>query len=202
MSTFCPPMTRREKVFGAGRPLPLDRNAKHRIMAKARALSRRMVKGKAYGAITAKALDVLEALLWKFHNAKSGLCFPSHEKIAEAAGCCEATVKTAVNALEAAGLLSWVNRIKRVRETVAGLFGETVGRVRVIRTSNAYRFVDPKPTRSPETPIIPSKANFQLGTSNQDLFSSINEPERSPSPLETALARLGAAIQGKGLVVT
>ena len=30
-------------------------------------------KGKAYGEITAKALAVLEALLWGFHNAKSGL---------------------------------------------------------------------------------------------------------------------------------
>jgi hypothetical protein len=32
-----------------------------------------------------KALAALEALLWAFHNAKSGLCFPSYEKIAEAA---------------------------------------------------------------------------------------------------------------------
>ena len=68
---------RREKVFGDGRPRPLDRNAKARIMILARALLRRTEKGKAYGAITAKALAVLEALLWGFHNARSGLCFPS-----------------------------------------------------------------------------------------------------------------------------
>ncbi len=66
---------RREKVFGDGRPRPLDRNAKARIMTLARALTRRTEKGKAYGAITAKFLDVLEALLWGFHNAQSGLCF-------------------------------------------------------------------------------------------------------------------------------
>jgi hypothetical protein len=52
---------RREKVFGDGRPRPLDRNAKARIMILARALMRRTEKGKAYGAITAKALAVLVA---------------------------------------------------------------------------------------------------------------------------------------------
>ena len=76
---------RREKVFGDGRPRPLDRNAKARIMTYARALMRRTEKGKAYGQVTAKALAVLEALLWSFHNARSGLCFPSYETIAERA---------------------------------------------------------------------------------------------------------------------
>ena len=48
-------------------------------MILARALMRRTEKGKAYGQITAKALAVLEALLWGFHNARSGLCFPSYD---------------------------------------------------------------------------------------------------------------------------
>jgi hypothetical protein len=59
------------------------------ISQKARCLSRRIEKGRAYGVVTAKALAVLEALLWAFHNAKSGLCFPSYEKIAEAAHCAQ-----------------------------------------------------------------------------------------------------------------
>jgi len=70
---------RREKMFGVGRPRPLDRNAEARVMHLARCLMRRTEKGRAYGAITAKALAVLKALLWGFHNAKSGLCFPSYE---------------------------------------------------------------------------------------------------------------------------
>jgi len=69
----------REKLFGTGRPVPLDRNAKVRVMHWARCLSRRTEKGRAYGVVTAKALAVLEALLWAFHNAKSGWCFPSYE---------------------------------------------------------------------------------------------------------------------------
>jgi hypothetical protein len=45
---------------------------------------RRREKGKAYGPIRAKTLAVLEAFLWSLHNAKTGLCFPSIEKNAEA----------------------------------------------------------------------------------------------------------------------
>jgi hypothetical protein len=61
-------------MFGLGRRRALDRNAKVRIMHWARCLSRRTEKGRAYGVVTAKALAVLEALLWGFHNAKSGVC--------------------------------------------------------------------------------------------------------------------------------
>lgn len=135
---------RREKLFGDGRPLPLDRNAKARIMVQARALMRRTDKGKAYGAISAKAYAVLQALLWQFHNARSGLCFPSYESIAEAAGCARSTVAEAIKALEDAGLLSWVNRIKRVAEFSPDLFGQRVRKTRVIRTSNGYQFRDPQ----------------------------------------------------------
>jgi Helix-turn-helix domain len=88
---------RREKMFGMGRPVALDRNAKVRIMHWARCLARRTEKGKAYGQVTAKALAVLEALLWGFHNAKSGVCFPSYERIAEAAGCARSTVSESLN---------------------------------------------------------------------------------------------------------
>jgi hypothetical protein len=51
------------------RCVPLDRNAKVRVMMLARALMRRTEAGRAYGAVTAKALAVLQALLFGFHNA-------------------------------------------------------------------------------------------------------------------------------------
>jgi biotin operon repressor len=155
----------REKMFGLGRPRALDRNAKVRIMHWARCLSRRTEKGRAYGVVTAKALAVLEALLWAFHNAKSGVCFPSYEKIAEAAGCARSTVAEAIKALEDAGILSWVNRIKRVRESCPDLLGAKGWRWRVLRTSNAYNFRDPG---SPDR----SKSEKPTGTPNQDFSSS------------------------------
>ena len=69
--------------------------SRSRIMHRARCLRRRTEKGRAYGVVTAKALAVLEALLWAFHNGSSGICYPSYEKIAEAAGCARSTVAEA-----------------------------------------------------------------------------------------------------------
>jgi len=170
---------RREKLFGEGRPRPLDRNAKARIMHLARCLSRRTEKGKAYGIVTAKALSVLEALLWVFHNARSGLCFPSYERIAEAAGCARSTVAEAIKALEDAGVLTWVNRLKRVAEATIDLFGHRTRKTRVIRTSNGYHFIDPQPPKNPESLGNCSKSDFQSGTPNQESFFT-KRPTRSP----------------------
>ena len=187
-----------EKMFGMGRPRALDRNAKVRIMHLARALSRRTEKGKAYGAVTAKALAVLEALLWGFHNAGSGLCFPSYEKIAEAAGCARSTVAEAIKALEDAGVLSWVNRLKRVAEAGRDLFGHRMRKTRVLRTSNGYIFIDPQPPKIQESLRDCSKSDFPTGTPNQEslLFKPAPAPRllNPDNPLEGALIRFGRAI--------
>ena len=75
---------RREKVFGPGRAVPLDGNAKARIQAYARAWSgRNRQPGQHKGPITRTFLDVLQALLWGFHNSRTGCCFPSYEAIAD-----------------------------------------------------------------------------------------------------------------------
>ncbi len=153
----------------------------------ARCLSRRTAKGKAYGQITAKALAVLEALLWGFHNAKSGFCFPSYERIAEAAHCAVSTVGEAIKALEAAGLMTWVNRLKRVRERCADLLGGDGWRWRVMRTSNAYEFSDPGGADA-DRPA--SKSENRGGTADQDLFLFNEAPSRGGS----AVIR-GAALQ-------
>jgi len=189
---LCP---RREKVFGDGRPRALDRNAKVRIMTRARALSHRTEKGKHYGPITAKMLDVLEALLWGFHNASSGLCFPSYESIAEKAKCARSTVGEAIKGLEDAGILSWVNRIVRIRERCEDLFGQWGNRTRIIRTSNAYHFRDPQPGAG-KVHLLgnSSKSEFPSGTSVQDSISSSPPPLDPDTPLGAALYRLGKAM--------
>ena len=179
---------RREKLFGDGRPRPLDRNAKARIMHRARALMHRTEKGKHYGKLTAKYVAVLEALLWCFHNARSGLCFPSYETIAERAKCTASTVGEAIKALEDCGLLSWVNRIVRIRERSADLFGPLVNRWRVIRTSNGYQFHDPK---GADSKGVGSNTEFPSGTSIQDSTSSLDAPAPPTIDPDT---ELGAAL--------
>jgi hypothetical protein len=170
-------------MFGLGRPRALDRNAKVRIMHWARCLSRRTEKGRAYGVVTAKALGVLEALLWAFHNARSGLCFPSYETIAEAAHCARSTVAEAIRALEDAGVLTWVQRIKRVRERCSDLLGHNGWRWRILRTSNAYVFRDPGARN-------PSKSDFQTGTPIQGFSFLSAEALRAP---KRAFARVTAS---------
>jgi helix-turn-helix protein len=191
---------RREKMFGEGRLLPLDRNAKARIMVLARALMQRSGEGKHYGVLTAKFVAVLGALLWGFHNAKSGRCFPSYERIAEKADCARSTVYEAIRALEDAGILTWVNRIARIRDWGPDLFGKAKNRWRVIRTSNQYCFVDPQP---PARPADSSKFEFQTGTEDQE-SSLLPTPALNPeNPLHRALARLGEGVRSeKGAALT
>jgi hypothetical protein len=189
--------SRREKVFGPGRTVPLDRNAKARIAAYARAWSaRHRQPGQQHGGpITHAAQRVLAALLWQFHNASTGCCFPSYERIAEKAECARSTVAEALRVLEWAGVLSWQHRIARIREACTDLFGRTVWRWRVIRTSNAYVFRDPQATVSAG---IPSKSENRTGTQNQEVLDPVPAPAIDPtSPLERALARFAAALAAK-----
>jgi DNA-binding Lrp family transcriptional regulator len=191
-----PPRPQREKMFGPGRSRPLDRNAKARIMVFARALSRRTQAGRAYGALSAKALAVLQALLWGFHNGQSGKCFPSYEKIAEAASCARSTVAEAIKALESAGILSWVHRLVRLRRSGSelDLFGRPVQAVRVHRTSNGYTFRDPQPGQSgPEASGKSSKSDFQTRTKDQDSNSSLSPHFCKANGLSEALERMKIA---------
>jgi|SoimicmetaTmtHMA_FD_contig_61_689336_length_1288_multi_2_in_0_out_0_2 hypothetical protein len=190
---------RREKVFGPGRAVPLDRNAKARIAVYARAWgARHRQPGQHKGPITRAFLEVLEALLWGFHNAGSGCCFPSYEAIAARAECARSTVAEALKALEWAGVLTWQNRIARIRVRERDLFGQWASRWRVIRTSNAYVFRDPlqRPAGVPA-----SKSENRTETQNQEIIDSSLSPAVGPNnPLERALQQLGGAIKGRLLM--
>ena len=119
--------------------------------------------------------EVLEALLWGFHNVHTGACFPSYEAIAAKAQCCRDTVCEAIKALALAGVLTWVNRIVRERVRERDLFGQWVTRWRVLRTSNAYAFRDPKETVSGG---FPSTSENQTGTPNQKIHRYIRPVSR------------------------
>ncbi len=187
---------RREKVFGPGRAVPLDRNAKCRIAAYARAWSTRHRQPRQHkGPITRAFLDVLQALLWSFHNSRDGRCFPSYEAIAAKAGCARSTVAEALKALEWAGVLSWQHRITRIRERCRDLFGHKGWRWRVIRTSNAYVFRDPKAT---DHGGFASKSENPAGTQDQDILDPVaTHAVNLDSPLQRALSRFGAAVAAR-----
>jgi hypothetical protein len=187
---------RREKVFGPGRAVPLDRNAKVRVAMYARAWSARNRRdGQHKGPISRAFVDVLHALLWGFHNSRDGRCFPSYETIAERAGCARSTVAEALKVLEFAGVMTWQHRITRVRERCRDLFGRECWQWRVHRRSNAYAFRDPQQQIArPST----YQSENQPGTQNQVILGSVHTPARDPgSSLERALARFGAAVAAR-----
>jgi hypothetical protein len=204
---------RREKVFGDGRCQPLDRNAKARIMVYARAWSARHKRpGQHRGPLTRATLEVLEALLWGFHNSRDGRCFPSYETIAARAQCCRDTVYEAIRALEGAEILTWVNRLIRVQFRELDLFGKMALRSRLIRTSNAYTFRDPLPcAQAPQGRSEAATAAASIGlssksenpprTQNQDFYplsrDTGTDNSDQPGGLELALTRLKSAMEGK-----
>jgi Helix-turn-helix domain len=192
-------LRRRAKVFGPGRAVPLDRNAKARIAAYARAWSARNRQPRQHrGPITRAFLDVLGARLWGFHNSRTGCCFPSYERIAEVAECARSTVAEALKALEWAGVLTWQNRITRILLRERDLFGQWASRWQVIRTSNAYVFRDPLP----QLPSgFPCKSENPPGTQNQEVLTVPVTRTPDPNrPLERALRRLGAGIEERLLL--
>jgi hypothetical protein len=186
----------REKVFCPGRTVPLDRNAKVRVMAYARAWSARQRQpGQHRGPITRAFLEVLEALLWGFHNSRDGRCFPSYETIATKALCARSTVAEALKVLEWARVLSWQHRIARIHVRERDLFGQWAIRWRVIRTSNACVLRDP---HQPLACVPASKSENRTGTRDQDVSKPVLVAAIDPdSPLERALWQFGSSIEAR-----
>jgi hypothetical protein len=104
------------------------------------------------------------------------------------------TVAEALKALEDAGVLTWVQRIKRVRESCPDLLGDEGWRWRVLRTSNSYAFTDPSPAA--ERPNS-SKSENQPGTPNQVLFPLLVRAAGASDPLEASLSRLSTGVQSR-----
>jgi hypothetical protein len=159
--------------------------------------------GQHRGPLTRATTEVLEALLWGFHNAHTGACFPSYEAIAAKAECCRDTVYEAIRALELAGVLTWVNRIVRERVRERDLFGRWSSRWRILRTSNAYTFRDPSAVMAENRPVS-SKSENPSGTVIQG-FSISEAPPRAgqttpEGPLARSLASLRAAMEARGPV--
>jgi hypothetical protein len=175
----------RAKMFGTGPRTPLNDAQKRRIMGKAYDLRRRQIEEGNPAALTRAALDVLRTLLWRFHNRKTGACFPSYERIAAEASCCESSVADALKQLEAAGILTWCNRlVRRTVEAFSELLGTVVKKTVPQRTSNAYAFT------APPRETTPPNTNHQSGTLTED-FKNLRQTDSLPdvSPLSDTLRR-------------
>jgi hypothetical protein len=158
---------RHERIYGPAPGHRLDKNAKARILVAARVYNARYRQpGQHWGPITRACFGVLAALLWGFHhNDKGGVCFPGYSTAAKAARCHRDTFYEAIKTLEEAGLLTWVNRIIRIRVRERDMFGHWATSWRVVRNSNAYQFVDPLDARPSHRHR--AKSDFPTGVENQ-----------------------------------
>jgi hypothetical protein len=92
-------------------------------------------------------------------------------------------------------VLTWQHRIARIQVREVDLFGRWVSRWRVIRTSNAYVFSDP---RRPLAGVPAAKSENPRGTLDQEFSKPVLAPVIDPdSPLERALRQLGREIEGR-----
>ena len=140
------PLYHRGSRFGPPERRKLDRNLVARLLFAAEALDRRTrTKGQHGGLLKGKGLDVLRALLRRFYSHRDGTCYPSYEAIAEAAGCCRATVAVKLSILAGLGI------IEAIRRKVVASFTSAVHRVRfdvAVQTSNGYVFNFALPDRA------------------------------------------------------
>jgi hypothetical protein len=133
--------------------VPLDRNAKARI--KALATAWRHAK-----TITNDTFFVLVAILYDFHNSKTGACYPTRDKIAARAGVCLKTVDRAKAALEQLKLITWTRCLCRDRSGLS------------VNSANGYVLNDPKGQSYPTT----TKTTFlDLNWSAAEAARAINE---------------------------
>ena len=148
------------------------------------------------GPITRTFLEVLEALLWGFHNARTGCCFPSYEAIADQRG---VRPQHRRRGAEGAGggrradLAAPHRPDPRARARPVRPVGEPLAghphlqRLRLQRPESGgfrrFRRPSPKILREQRTKM---------------LLCPLAVPPAAPdSPLERALARFGAAIEGR-----
>jgi hypothetical protein len=94
---------------------PLDRNGRARLLFLAEGLERRTKeKGRKNGALGSIGLEVLRALLFRFADRRTGLCFPSYLTLQALTGRCRGAIAAAIRRLEHAGIIKVTRRLKRI----------------------------------------------------------------------------------------
>ena len=106
-------------MFGPGRAVPLDRNAKVRIAAYARAWSARNRRPRQHnGPITMRLLSVSAGAAVVLPQQPRRPLLPGYERDRRAGRCARSTVAEALKVLEWAGVLTWQHRITRSPRTL------------------------------------------------------------------------------------
>lgn len=158
----------RNSVFGDGprRPLSREQRARFRFLLNAHRRVRRLSPlAEVVGNVLVRRLGV------------DGQLDPAHDTLAADAGCCARTVRRALVALRAVGLVLWQRRLVREGD-------------RVEQTSNAYLLALP---RADVAPVIQARhpGGHSGRQSRRNRFSTVQPTiDVSPDARQTALAAL------------
>jgi len=115
---------------------PLDGNQRAKILHRCEVMERQTKgRGQRNGILGVPAMMVLRALLMRFHNRKTGLCFPSYDAIQEVTGLCRQSIAVALQRLESAGVLKITRRLIRIAGALGGAICQQM--------SNLYAFAEP-----------------------------------------------------------
>jgi len=165
--------------FQAGPRRPLDRNTRARWIWRVEAERRA-------GRLPALQADCARYLL-KFLG-QDGRLDPAHATIAEMAGASERTVRRALAALAACGLLRWVRRLVSVPWPQGGR-----GARRVEQTSNAYEVLLPDPVAT--RPAIAFNSGGQNGRETGKIQERLlgRSAAAGSAPPDAAAARIALA---------
>jgi len=157
----------RSSVFGPGPRRPLDREqrARFRYLLTAHRRARR---------ISPLTEIVGNALVRRL--GVTGQCDPAHDTIAADAGCCARTVRRALTALKALGLVVWQCRLVRTGWRVA-------------QTSNSYVLAIGATPPS----ITPNRPFPTAGQSGRETLQSVFKPMPPASATEIAAAQSALA---------
>lgn len=136
---------------------PVKKDDRGRIMSLARETKASTKMAGRQGALTACDIVVLETMLFKLWDHLTGRCVPSIATIARWSGVSERTVQRGLKRLRAAGLLSWLARVK----IIAG---------RAVQTSNRY-FIGI--TGCQNGLQLPGNFNILLNQSGSGLFAAV-----------------------------
>jgi len=124
--------------------MPLDRNARVRLLRQAEALeARTRAKGRQNGSVSRIGLIVLKCLMWRFLG-RSGRCFPSYIAIMRETGLCKQSVRNALQRLEAVGLIRVMRRLERRHiSRECSHTGVWQSFITTVQITNAYIFMSP-----------------------------------------------------------
>jgi len=91
-------------------------------------------KGCRNGVLGIPAMMILRCLLMRFHNRKTGLCYPSYDALQAATGLCRQSIAVALDRLERAGVLRITRRLVRIAGELGGVICQ--------QSSNLYAFAE------------------------------------------------------------